>query len=47
VQAILNMGESKKQRALLRKVPIKQVGKASLKDYLPLKEMGLDKFYIK
>jgi len=47
VQAILSMRESEKQSALLKKVPIKQAGKASLKDYLPLQEMGLDKFYIK
>ncbi len=47
VQAILSMSESEKKSVLLKKVPIKQAGKASLKDYLPLKKMGLDKFYIK
>lgn len=46
-KAILSMEKTIKHSTLLRKIPIKQAGKASLKDYMPLKEMGLDKFYIK
>ena len=45
--AILAIGKTKNGQAMLVKVPFKKAGQASLNDYLPLKEMGLDKFYIK
>ena len=44
--AILAMGESDAGRALLGKIPMKQVGEATLDDYLPLEKLGLEPFYV-
>lgn len=44
--SMLRLGESEEGRALLAKVPIKQVGEASMDDYLPLKSMGLERYYV-
>jgi len=46
-QAILDIGNTKEGKAWLSKIPVKKIGKASLDDYLPLGEMGLEEFYVK
>lgn len=46
-QALLQLGKSEVGRTLLAKVPIKEVGEASMADYEPLRELGLDRFYVK
>lgn len=44
--ALLEIGQSKEGQKLLSKIPIKKIGPASMNDYLPLKEMGLERFYL-
>lgn len=44
--ALLKMGESEEGKALLSRIPIKRIGPASLDDYLPLKDMGLERFFV-
>ena len=46
-QAILSMGESEAGRLMLGKIPMKQVGLATLDDYTPLDKLGLEPFYVK
>lgn len=43
--AFLELGDSESGRALLKKIPMKKIGPASIDDYQSLKEMGLDKYY--
>ena len=43
--ALLSLGETKEGKAMLAKIPIKTIGAASLQDYLPLKNLGLERFY--
>jgi phosphonate transport system substrate-binding protein len=45
-QAFLQLGNTPEGRELLAKIPMKQVGQATLEDYAPLKQMGLDKYYV-
>ncbi|MET0050485.1 MAG: phosphate/phosphite/phosphonate ABC transporter substrate-binding protein [Candidatus Thiodiazotropha sp.] len=45
-QAFIEIGSTEEGRALLAKIPMKQVGKADLSDYEPLKKMGLERFYV-
>ena len=45
-EAFLQMGDSPEDNVLLTKIPMKQAGQANMEDYAPLKEMGLDKYYI-
>jgi phosphonate transport system substrate-binding protein len=45
--ALLELGNSEPGKELLAKVPIKEIGKTSIKDYGALKHMGLAEFYIK
>ena len=45
-EAFLQMGDSPEDNILLAKIPMKQAGQANMEDYAPLKEMGLDKYYI-
>lgn len=45
--ALLEMGKSTYGKELLSKVPIQQIGEASIADYAKLKEMGLNKYYVK
>jgi phosphonate transport system substrate-binding protein len=42
--ALLKLGASEDGKALLNKVPIRQIGPASLNDYEPLRRMGLERF---
>jgi phosphonate transport system substrate-binding protein len=44
--ALLGMGETEMGRELLSKIPIKTIGRTSMDDYVPLKEMGLERFYV-
>ena len=43
--ALIKMGETKKGRELLSKIPMKKIGPANMQDYLPLKDMNLERFY--
>jgi len=43
-QALLNMATTDTGKNLLAKIPIKQIGVASMDDYHPLSKMGLEKF---
>ena len=44
--ALLEIGQSKEGQELLSKIPMKKIGPASMQDYLPLKDMGLKRFYV-
>lgn len=44
--ALLEIGQSKEGHELLSKIPMKKIGPASMQDYLPLKDIGLERFYI-
>jgi len=44
-QALLALGKTAKGRDLLQLIPIKQIGVASMEDYRPLGEWGLQEFY--
>lgn len=44
LRALLAMGERANGRALLRKIPISKIGVASMKDYLPIQAMELERF---
>jgi len=46
-QAFLELAESDAGKALLSKIPMKQIGDAQLSDYTPLNEFNLDEFYVK
>jgi phosphonate transport system substrate-binding protein len=45
--AFLSLANTQKGRMLLSKVPIVKLGPATLKDYLPLKTLALESFYVK
>jgi phosphonate transport system substrate-binding protein len=45
-QALLAIGDTEAGRQLLAEIPVRQIGVASITDYAPLKEMGLDRFYV-
>lgn len=44
-EALLELGRSKEGAALLKKIPMKQIGVAEMEDYAPLRTMGLERFY--
>jgi len=44
--AFLQLGDTEKGQALLKAIPMKQIGPASIDDYAPLREMGLDQYYV-
>jgi len=44
-EAFLSLGQDENGRLLLEKIPIRKIGAASLDDYKPLMEMGLERFY--
>lgn len=46
-RAFLELGASDEGRDLLAEVPIRRIGRATLGDYAPLAEMGLDDFYVR
>lgn len=43
--ALLAMGETESGKKMLALIPIKQIGSASLEDYEPLNQLGLDQYY--
>lgn len=43
--ALIELGQTDKGHALLSKIPMKQIGPASLQDYLPLNTLGIEAFY--
>jgi len=45
-QAFLQLDKRHDDSELLARIPMKQVGRATLDDYEPLKQMGLDKYYV-
>ena len=47
VEALLALGESDQGKALLSGIPIKKIGRCSLDDYQVLREMKLERFYVK
>jgi phosphonate transport system substrate-binding protein len=46
-KALLEIGQTKEGKELMKKIPIKKIGEASMKDYRILLQLGLEKFYIK
>lgn len=44
--AFLDLGNNEKGKILLKKIPMKKIGPASIDDYRPLKEMELDEYYL-
>lgn len=44
--ALLEIGQSKEGQELLSKIPMKKIGPASMQDYMPLKDIGLERFYV-
>jgi len=44
--ALLEMGSTEEGRKLLARIPINKIGPAGIDDYLPLKQMGLERFYV-
>ncbi len=46
LKAFLSLGNTNEGRAMLKEIPINQVGKAVSEDYEPLKYLGLDKYYV-
>ncbi len=44
-RALIEMGQTAEGRALLEKVPMREVVAASIDDYLPLKDWGLETLY--
>lgn len=44
-EAFLAMGENETGQKLLKEIPILKIGAATLDDYKPLMEMGLERFY--
>jgi len=45
-KAFLQLGDTQADSALLARIPMKQAGQASMADYEPLRNMGLDKYYV-
>ena len=46
-QTFLKLGESAIGQSLLSKIPIKKIGAATMMDYIPLKKLNLNNFYVK
>lgn len=44
--AFIKLGEKEEDRALLKKIPVSQVGPATMDDYAPLTEMELERFFV-
>ena len=43
---LLEIGQSKEGQELLSKIPMNKIGPASMQDYMPLKDIGLERFYV-
>lgn len=44
--AFIELGNSESGKTLLKKIPMKKIGEASIEDYYPLKKMGLSEYYV-
>jgi phosphonate transport system substrate-binding protein len=44
--ALLALGQTDEGKAMLAKIPMKQIGAADMTDYEPLRRMGLERFYV-
>ena len=42
----MQMGNTPEGRDLVAAIPIKEIGWATLEDYEPLNQMGLDKYHV-
>jgi len=45
--AFLKLGNSTEGKALLANIPISRIGPARIEDYLPLKQLQLERFYVR
>jgi len=45
--AFLKLSQTLEGKNLLAKIPMKKVGEASMDDYMPLKDLGLERFFVK
>lgn len=45
-KALLTLGDSEHGKSILAKIPMKEIGSASMTDYLPLKQMNLKRFFV-
>lgn len=43
---LLKMGDNEEGRGMLALIPMKKIGRASMDDYAPLREMGLQRFFV-
>jgi len=46
LNAFLSLGNTAEGKALLKEIPMSQIGEAFAQDYEPLKHLGLDKYYV-
>ena len=46
-QAFLDMGRTPEGKKLFKRIPIGEIGDATIEDYLPLKELNLEQYYTK
>jgi len=44
-EALLSLSKTAQGKQMLKKIPIKQMGPSSIKDYTALSELGLERFY--
>ena len=44
--ALLDLGQSEKGQKLLAKIPMSKIGPANMDDYIILKSLGLDRYYV-
>jgi phosphonate transport system substrate-binding protein len=44
--ALLELGKTEEGKALLAQIPMRQIGPAAMADYEPLRQMGLERFYV-
>ncbi len=47
ISAFMKLGDTESGRSMLRLIPIKKIGTASIQDYASLKKMGLERFFVK
>ncbi len=45
--AFIALGKTDQGRSMFKKIPMEQIGPASMEDYAALKSMGLDEFYVR
>ena len=45
--SFLDFSKTLQGEKLLKKIPMRQIGETTMRDYEPLLELGLDKFYVR